>query len=385
MPHYRSVGEVPRKRHTQFRQPDGRLYAEELMGEEGFSSDSALLYHRELPTRIVNAVASGLDDAGLAAPEVLLPRHLMTGKLPTGGDLVTGRHVLMGNSTVRISYVAAVADSPLYRDSDGDLLVYVESGTGRLESVFGSLDIGPGDYVVVPTGTTHRWVVADGPLRALVVEARGHVTLPSQYLGRHGQVLEQSPYCERDFRAPTAPLLVDDAAETDVLVRRRGRFTTYTYASHPFDVVGWDGCLYPYALSIHDFEPVTGRLHQPPPVHQTFAGPGFVICSFVPRLLDYHPEAVPVPYNHSNVDSDEVLFYVGGDFTSRAGSGVGHGSITLHPGGFVHGPQPGSVERALGKASTDELAVMIDTFAPLDLAPGVAEVDDPGYPWTWAR
>lgn len=385
MPHYRSIGAVPRKRHTQFRQPDGRLYAEELMGEEGFSSDSALLYHRELPTRIVNAVASGLDDAGLAAPEVLLPRHLMTGKLPTGGDLVTGRHVLMGNSSVRISYTAAVFDSPLYRDSDGDLLVYVESGTGRLESVFGSLDVGPGDYIVVPTGTTHRWVVADGPLRALVVEARGHVTLPSQYLGRHGQVLEQSPYCERDFRAPTAPLLVDDASETDVLVRRRGRFTTYTYASHPFDVVGWDGCLYPYALSIHDFEPVTGRLHQPPPVHQTFAGPGFVICSFVPRLLDYHPEAVPVPYNHSNVDSDEVLFYVGGDFTSRAGSGVGQGSITLHPGGFVHGPQPGSVERALGKASTDELAVMIDTFAPLDLAPGVAEVDDPGYPWTWAR
>ena len=385
MPHYRSIGAVPRKRHTQFRQPDGRLYAEELMGEEGFSSDSALLYHRELPTRIVNAVASGLDDAGLAAPEVLLPRHLMTGKLPTGGDLVTGRHVLMGNSSVRISYTAAVFDSPLYRDSDGDLLVYVESGTGRLESVFGSFDVGPGDYIVVPTGTTHRWVVADGPLRALVVEARGHVTLPSQYLGRHGQVLEQSPYCERDFRAPTAPLLVDDASETDVLVRRRGRFTTYTYASHPFDVVGWDGCLYPYALSIHDFEPVTGRLHQPPPVHQTFAGPGFVICSFVPRLLDYHPEAVPVPYNHSNVDSDEVLFYVGGDFTSRAGSGVGQGSITLHPGGFVHGPQPGSVERALGKASTDELAVMIDTFAPLDLAPGVAEVDDPGYPWTWAR
>lgn len=385
MPHYRSIGAVPRKRHTQFRQPDGRLYAEELMGEEGFSSDSALLYHRELPTRIVNAVASGLDDAGLTAPEVLLPRHLMTGKLPTGGDLVTGRHVLMGNSSVRISYTAAVVDSPLYRDSDGDLLVYVESGTGRLESVFGSLDVGPGDYIVVPTGTTHRWVVADGPLRALVVEARGHVTLPSQYLGRHGQVLEQSPYCERDFRAPTAPLLVDDASETDVLVRRRGRFTTYTYASHPFDVVGWDGCLYPYALSIHDFEPVTGRLHQPPPVHQTFAGPGFVICSFVPRLLDYHPEAVPVPYNHSNVDSDEVLFYVGGDFTSRAGSGVGQGSITLHPGGFVHGPQPGSVERALGKASTDELAVMIDTFAPLDLAPGVAEVDDPGYPWTWAR
>jgi homogentisate 1,2-dioxygenase len=385
VPHYRSVGEVPRKRHVQFRQPDGRLYAEELMGEEGFSSDSALLYHRELPTRIVNAVASGSADLALAAPEVLLPRHLMTGKLPAASDLVSGRTVLMGNSSVRISYAAAVVDSPLYRDSDGDLLVYVESGTGRLDSVFGSLDIGPGDYVVVPTGTTHQWIVTEGPLQCLVVEARGHVTLPSQYLGKHGQLLEQSPYCERDFRGPAEPLLVADSGETEVLVRRRGLLTTYTYASHPFDVVGWDGCLYPYALSIHDFEPITGRLHQPPPVHQTFAGPGFVICSFVPRLLDYHPDAVPVPYNHSNVDSDEVLFYVGGDFTSRAGSGVGQGSITLHPGGFVHGPQPGSVERALGKGSTDELAVMIDTFAPLDLAPAIAEIDDPGYPWTWAR
>jgi homogentisate 1,2-dioxygenase len=384
MPHYRSVGDVPRKRHVQFRQPDGRLYAEELMGEEGFSSDSALLYHRELPTRIVNAVASGSSEVALSAPEVLLPRHLLTGKLPTGSSVVDGRTVLMGNSSVRISYVAADLDSGLYRDSDGDLLVYVESGTGRLDSVFGSLDIGPGDYVVVPTGTTHRWVVTAGPLRCLVVEARGHITVPAQYLGKHGQVLEQSPYCERDFRAPSSPLLVL-AGETDVLVRRRGLLTTYTYASHPFDVVGWDGCLYPYALSIHDFEPITGRLHQPPPVHQTFAGPGFVICSFVPRLLDYHPDAVPVPYNHSNVDSDEVLFYVGGDFTSRAGSGVGQGSITLHPGGFVHGPQPGSVERALGKASTDELAVMIDTFAPLDLAPSVVEIDDPAYPWTWAR
>jgi homogentisate 1,2-dioxygenase len=384
VPYYRSVGEVPRKRHIQFRQPDGRLYAEELMGEEGFSSDSALLYHRELPTRIVNAVTAGVDDGQLAAPEVLLPRHLLTHKLPTGDDVVTGRSVLMGNSSVRLSYVAAVADSGLYRDSDGDLLGYVESGTGRLESVFGVLDLRPGDYVVVPTGTTHRWCVTEGPLRMLFVEARGHVTIPHQYLGKHGQVLEASPYCERDLRMPSEPLLVD-GGETEVLVRRRGRLTRYTYASHPFDVVGWDGCLYPYALSIHDFEPITGRLHQPPPVHQTFAGPGFVVCSFVPRMLDYHPEAVPVPYNHANVDSDEVLFYCGGDFTSRAGSGIGQGSISLHPGGFTHGPQPGSVEQALGKAMTDELAVMVDTFAPLDLAPAAFEVEDPGYPWTWAR
>jgi homogentisate 1,2-dioxygenase len=384
MPYYRSVGEVPRKRHVQFRQPDGSLYAEELMGEEGFSSDSSLLYHRNLPTAIVRAESAGTSEATLAPANPLLPRHLLTHKLPEGGDLVTGRSVLMGNSTVRLSYCAATADSGLYRDADGDLCVYVESGQGRLESVFGALDIGPGDYVVVATGTTHRWVVTDGPLRALVVEARGHVGPPKQYLSKHGQLLEHAPYCERDLRAPSEPLLVD-GGETDVLVRRRGQLTTFTYDHHPFDVVGWDGCLYPYALSIHDFEPITGRLHQPPPVHQTFAGPGFVVCSFVPRMLDYHPEAVPIPYNHANVDSDEVLFYVGGDFTSRAGSGIGQGSISVHPSGFVHGPQPGSVEAALGKPSTDELAVMVDTFAPLDLAPAAYDVEDPNYPWTWSR
>jgi homogentisate 1,2-dioxygenase len=384
MPYYRSVGEVPRKRHVQFRQPDGSLYAEELMGEEGFSSDSSLLYHRSLPTAIVGAVASGTSEVPLAPASPLLPRHLQTSRLPVGDDVVTGRTVLMGNSTVRISYCAAVEDSPLYRDADGDLCVYVESGRGRLESVFGALDIGPGDYVVVATGVTHRWVVTEGPLRALVIEARGHIGPPSGYLSKHGQLLEHAPYCERDLRSPSEPLLVE-GGETEVLVRRRGQLTTFTYSHHPFDVVGWDGCLYPYALSIHDFEPITGRLHQPPPVHQTFAGPGFVVCSFVPRMLDYHPEAVPVPYNHANVDSDEVLFYVGGDFTSRAGSGIGMGSISLHPSGFVHGPQPGSVEAALGKPSTDELAVMVDTFAPLDLAPACADIDDPAYPWTWAR
>ncbi|MCW2585922.1 MAG: homogentisate 1,2-dioxygenase [Frankiales bacterium] len=384
MPHYRSVGEVPRKRHTQFRQPDGRLYAEELMGEEGFSSDSALLYHRELPTRICRVEAVGRDDDRLAPQEPLLPRHFRTQDLPAQGDLVTGKTLFLGNRSVRLSWVAAVEDSPLYRDSDGDLLVYVESGSGVLESVFGALPFSYGDYVVVPTGTTHRWVVTDGPVRALVVEARGHVTPPPRYLSQRGQLLESAPYCERDFRAPSEPLLVD-AGETDVLVRRRGVLTRYTYRSHPFDVVGWDGCLYPHAFSIFDFEPLTGRVHQPPTVHQTFAGPGFVVCSFVPRLLDYHPDAIPVPYNHSNVDSDEVLFYVGGNMGSRAGSGIELGSVSLHPAGFVHGPQPGAVEKSLGKQATDEMAVMVDTFAPLDVAPGAYGYEARDYPWSWAR
>lgn len=384
MPHYRSVGQIPRKRHVQFRQPDGRLYAEELMGEEGFSSDSALLYHRELPTRICKAVAVGRDADGLQPQEPLLPRHFRTQDVPAVGDLVTGKTLFMGNSSVRLSWVAAVEDSPIYRDADGDLLVYVQSGSGVLESIFGALTFGSGDYVLVPSGTTHRWVVTDGPVRALVVEARGHVAPPARYLSNSGQLLEGAPYCERDFRGPVEPLLVD-GGDTDVLVRRRGILTRYTYPSHPFDVVGWDGCLYPHAFSILDFEPLTGRVHQPPTVHQTFAGPGFVICSFVPRLLDYHPEAIPVPYNHSNVDSDEVLFYVGGSMGSRAGSGIELGSVSLHPAGFVHGPQPGAVEKSLGRQATDELAVMIDTFAPLDIAPGAGAYEAHDYPWSWGR
>ena len=383
MPHYRAVGELPRKRHTQFRQPDGRLYSEELMGEEGFSSDSALLYHREMPTRIIRAEVAGRDLDGLAPQEPLLPRHFQPYDLPAVGDLVTGKTLFMGNASVRLSWVTAIEDSPLYRDNDGDLLVYISEGTGVLESVFGALAFRDGDYVVVPTGTTHRWVVSE-QVRALIVEARGHITPPSRYLSARGQLMENAPYCERDLRGPVEPLLVD-GGETDVLVRRRGVLTRYTYPSHPFDVVGWDGCLYPHALSIHDFEPITGRVHQPPTVHQTFAGPGFVICSFVPRLLDYHPEAIPVPYNHSNVDSDEVLFYVGGSMGSRAGSGITLGSVSLHPAGFVHGPQPGAVEKSLGRVATDELAVMVDTFAPLDVAPDAYRYEAVDYPWTWAR
>src|SRR5437899_1793369 len=362
MPYYRQVGDVPRKRHTQFRRPDGALYAEELMGVEGFSNDSALLYHVGRPTAIVDAASVETPDDGLAPNRPLKPRHLFTHKLDAGGsDVVTGRQVLLANSDVRMAYVAADRPSPLYRNATGDELAYVESGSGTVETIFGSLDVGQGDYVLLPTSTTHRWLPAEGePLRLLIVEARGHIGPPRRYLSPKGQFLEHAPYCERDLRAPTTPLQVE-GEDVDVLVRHRGGATQYTYATHPFDVVGWDGCLYPYVFSIHDFEPITGRLHQPPPVHQTFEGPSFVVCSFVPRLFDYHPESIPAPYNHANVDSDEVLFYCGGDFMSRKGAGIELGSISLHPSGFVHGPQPGSVEASIGKPATDEYAVMIDT------------------------
>ncbi len=386
MTYYRQVGEIPPKRHTRFPNPDGGLYAEELMGEEGFSSDSSLLYHRHLPTAIVAAEAVPTADDQLEANHPLLPRHLRTPELPAGGDVITGRALLLANDDVRMSYVAATETSPLYRNAIGDELVYVHSGEAVLETVYGRLDVRSGDYVVIPTSTTHRWVLEQGaqPLVTLVFEARGHVGPPSRYLSRTGQFLEHAPYCERDLRGPTEPLVVE-GDETDVLVRHRGGLTRYTYAHHPFDVVGWDGCLYPYVFSIHDFEPITGRIHQPPPVHQTFAGPNFVVCSFVPRLYDYHPEAIPVPYNHANVDSDEVIFYADGNFMSRAGSGIDVGSISLHPSGFTHGPQPGSIEAAIGKPGTEELAVMLDTFRPLHLAPAARKVEDPEYPWSWAR
>jgi homogentisate 1,2-dioxygenase len=384
MPYYRRVGEVPPKRHTQFRAPDGGLYAEELMGSDGFSAASALLYHRRPPTALVGAEAVAAPDDGLAANEPLLPHHLRTGDLTGGGDLVGGRRPLLANEDVRLSVARADQPSGLYRNATGDEIVYLRTGAARLESSFGLLDCREGDYVVVPTGTTHRWVPAPGGVDALVIEARGHVGPPARYLSATGQFLEHSPYCERDLDAPDGPLLADGAGgPAEVLVRQRGGLTRYSYAHHPFDVVGWDGCLYPYRFSIHDFEPVTGRLHQPPPVHQTFAGPHFVVCSFVPRKLDYHPLSVPSPYNHANVDCDEVLYYCAGDFTSRKGAGIAEGSMTLHPAGFVHGPQPGSVEASLGAETTDELAVMIDTFRPLQLTSAARECDDPAYPWSW--
>jgi homogentisate 1,2-dioxygenase len=406
MPYYRMAGEIPRKRHVRFRGPDGRLYAEELMGEEGFVSDASLLYHVHPPTAITKSEAvtqsepgtqSGPGTDGALAPNhPLLPRHYRTSEVPAGGDLVAGRRLLMGNDDVRISFAAASAPSGLYRNSVGDEAVYLRSGSARLESVYGTIDAGPGDYVIIPRGTTHRWLPggppADGhpadPLHALVIEASGHIRPPRRYLSQYGQFLEHAPYSERDLRGPDGPLIAA-GEDIPVIVRSRAGLSRLTYAFHPFDVVGWDGCLYPYAFNIADFEPIVKRTHAPPPVHQTFEGPNFVICSFCPRPLDFDPEAVPIPYNHHNVGSDEMMYYVGGDYSARKGSGVGAGSITLHPSGFTHGPQPGAVEAVIagmaqGKTSTDETAVMIDTFRPLLLSPAAAAAEDSEYAWTWA-
>ena len=390
MPYYRSLGDVPAKRHTHHLDESGRRLAEELMGQEGFSSNSSLLYHRHSPSSLVAIEPVEIPAVEATADVPLTPRHIRTSALAVvpDADLVSGRQVLLANDDVEVAWVSAGADSGLYRNAVGDELVFVQHGHGRLDSVFGRLDVGAGDYVVVPASTTHRWLVTgDAPLGALVIASRGHVAAPSKYLSRFGQFLEHAPYCERDLRAPTELTVVDDelGAPIPVLVRNRAGWSRHVHRTHPFDVVGWDGCVYPYAFNIADFEPIVGRLHQPPPVHQTFELPGAVVCSFVPRPFDFHPDAVKVPYHHANTDSDEVLFYSAGSFMSRAGSGIDVGSISYHPAGFVHGPQPGSVEASLDRAATEEVAVMLDTFVPLKVTDVARAACDERYPFTWSR
>ncbi len=396
MTHYRQVGDVPPKRHTQFRDQAGSLRYEELMGEEGFSSDSSLLYHRGVPSAIVASAVWQLPDLATTANHPLKPRHLRLHDLVAGNewktlDPVTGRRLVLGNADVRLSYVVAGPASPLYRNAVGDECVFVEAGAGVVETVFGALAYGGGDYVLMPRATTHRWLPesGQGPTRAYAIEANSHIAPPRRYLSRFGQLLEHAPYCERDLHGPGEPLLVD-GTDVEVLVKHRGNGpsglvgTRLTYATHPFDVVGWDGCAYPYTFNVADFEPITGRVHQPPPVHQVFEAANFVVCNFCPRKVDYHPLAVPVPYFHSNVDSDEVMFYVDGDYEARKGSGIHKGSISLHPGGYAHGPQSSAIEASLGADFFDELAVMVDTFRPLELGEGGLACEDDSYAWTWA-
>ncbi len=400
MTYYQSRGSIPAKRHSQHRRPDRGLFYEELMGEDGFSSDSSLLYHRMIPSALADARLWHLPDQATMPNEPLLPRHFKLHELfkhPDSAadvpvtDVVTGRRLVLGNDDVRISYVVAGGPSPLYRNAIGDECVYIESGAADVQTVFGTLGARQGDYVLLPRGTTHQWVPrGTGPVRAYCIEASSHITPARRYLSRFGQLLEHAPYCERDLHGPGEPPLIEDS-HVDVLIKHRSIGTAgiagsvHTLPHHPFDVVGWDGCLYPYTFNIADFEPITGRVHQPPPAHQVFEGHNFVICNFVPRKADYHPLSIPVPYYHSNVDSDEVMFYCRGDYAARKGSGIGPGSVSLHPGGHSHGPQPGAYERSVGVESFDELAVMVDTFRPLRLGEGGLAAEDGGYAWTWSE
>jgi homogentisate 1,2-dioxygenase len=384
MPSYVRSGEVPHKRHIQFRRPDGGLYAEELFSTKGFESVYSLLYHLRPPTATLDIRPWARPVARFTANEPLRNRHLRTQAIQSDAhDALESRVPLLGNPDVVIS--VAQAQQPMgyfYRNTGGDELLFIHNGEGVIESQFGELAYGEQDYLVIPTGTIYR-VVPSSPTRMLVYESSGAITIPRKYRNEFGQLEEQAPYYERDFRVPKLKPPVDARGEYEIRVTNGGRNAIYIVQNHPCDVVGWDGYCYPYAFNLEEFAPITGKLHQPPPAHATFDAPGAAFCAFVPRLFDYHPLAVPVPYNHSSVDCDEVLYYVSGNFMSRRG--VEEGSITLHAAGAPHGPQPGAVEASLGKASTDEVAIMVDTFKPLELSEAALECEDREYFRSWVQ
>jgi homogentisate 1,2-dioxygenase len=384
MPSYHRLGELPRKRHTVFRQPDGSLYHEHVMGSRGFSGPESLLYHRRAPTSILSSRLLQRLEWPLEAEGMLRMRHFETHRLPQEKSTTINRVPLLFNSDVALCFVQPTAsDDFFYRNAQGDELVYVSEGTGVLETQMGEMSYQAGDYVIIPRGITHRWRLGQPPQRMLIIESAGPIRPPARYVNEVGQFLEHSPYCERDIRRPTTLNFHDETGKFPVVVKQNDSLTEITLDHHPFDVVGWDGHYYPWILSIHDFEPIVGSLHQPPPVHQTFQGDGFVVCSFVPRLFDFHKDAVPVPYNHSNVNSDEVIYYANNEFMSR--KGINYGSLTLHPEGLTHGPHPGRAEESLGKKRTDELAVMLDTYRPLQVGVAARTVEDPDYAQSWLK
>ncbi len=383
MPRYVKLGDVPAKRHIQHRQPDGSLYAEEVFGTKGFSGISSLLYHVNLPTQIAGFEPIRSVKPELALEEPLRHHHLKTHGLPSSGDPISGRIPLLTNDDVTIGICRP--DSRMdyfYKNADGDDLLFIHEGSGHLETMFGTLAFSAGDYLVIPRGIIYRQIFAPGDALILVIESLSAVEIPHRYRNEYGQLLEHAPYYERDIRVPVELVTHRLKGRHEVRLKARNNLVSYFYDYHPLDAAGWDGYLYPWAFNINNFEPVTGLIHQPPPSHQTFEGHNYVVCSFVPRMLDYHPEAVPIPYNHSNLESDEMLYYVNGNFASRRG--IEEGSITLHPSGLPHGPQPGAVEASLGKQRTEELAVMVDTFRPLRLTRAAVDLDDGHYPFSWS-
>ena len=381
---YVSMGAVPAKRHTQVHDAggDGGLLVEEVMGYEGFSGNESILYHLQSPCDVAEVgpfTPIVLDEW---VPGAHVHRLTQTAPLQAGGDPVSGRRVLMFNDDVEMAICKPTAEMEgFHRNGEGDEVIFVHEGSGAFETIFGTLPYGPHDYVVIPRGTTYRVRMDDAPQTWLTFHTPGEIETPSRYRNRYGQLLEHAPFSQRDFHPPRALETHRERGAYELTVRVRRGYQRFVLDHHPFDVVGWDGYVYPYSFDIHDFEPKSGRLHQPPTVHQTFQGPNFVICSFCPRNLDWDPLAVPIPYHHSNLQSEEVIYYVDGQFGSRAG--VGAGALTLHPSGLPHGPQPGRVEASIGATHTDELAVMCDTFRPLRLTTLARELDDPSYALSW--
>lgn len=383
MPHFQSRGQVPRKRHTIFRKPDGTLYAEELVSTEGFSDVYSLIYHVWPPT-MVSQIGKAVDVSPVIALHDNMQHRSFKGfDVKPADDYLESRKTVLVNNDVYISLASPKQSmvTYFYKNSQADEMIFIHRGRGVLKTIFGTLPFEYGDHVIIPRGTIYKLEFETSDNRLFIVESFHPLRFPKRYLNKNGQLLEHSPFHERDIKTPQLLETHDERGEFKVLIKRGDKLYPYVYASHPFDAVGWDGCHYPFAISIHDFEPITGRIHQPPPVHQTFETPAFVTCAFVPRLYDYHPEAIPAPYNHSNVDSDEVLYYVDGDFMSR--NHIEKGMITLHPIGIPHGPHPGAAERSIGQKSTGELAVMVDTFKPLKLTTDALGIEDPDYFKSW--
>jgi homogentisate 1,2-dioxygenase len=383
MPIYHKLGSIPPKRHTQFRKSDGGLYYEQLFGTIGFDGMSSLLYHVHRPT-IIRSVNQPRDVRPvLSCPHNITPRRLMGFDVPFTDDYLDSRTPLMANNDLVLGLAAPMRSMTdyFYKNADADELVFVHRGSGTLRTQLGNIPFVSGDYLLIPRGMIHQFEFKDGENRLLYIEASSPLYTPKRYRNHFGQLLEHSPYCERDYKLPVALETHDEIGDFRIKIRKQGMMHEVVYAAHPFDVVGWDGYNFPYGISIYDFEPITGRIHQPPPVHQMFENKAFVVCSFVPRLYDYHPLSIPAPYNHSNIDSEEILYYVDGDFMSR--NDIAPGQITLHPGGIPHGPHPGAYERSIGKKDTAEYAVMVDTFRPLGLTDAALSIDDGRYFRSW--
>jgi homogentisate 1,2-dioxygenase len=383
MPIYHKLGKIPPKRHTIFEKPNGGYYYEQLFGTVGFDGMASLLYHIHRPTMVKEILQVEDVKPRIAVPHNLQARLLQGFEVPPADDFLESRVPLLVNSDVHIGLAAPRASlrSYFYKNADADELLFIHQGTGTLRTFLGNIDFEPGDYLVIPRGVIYQIDFATPNNRLLYAESFHPIYTPKRYRNWFGQLLEHSPFCERDYKMPAFLETHDERGDFLLKIKKQGQLHHVIYAAHPFDVVGYDGYNLPYGFSIHNFEPITGRIHQPPPVHQTFETKAFVVCSFCPRLYDYHPQAIPAPYNHSNIDSDEMIYYVDGDFMSRNNIEVGH--ITLHPGGIPHGPAPGAMERSIGKKSTEELAVMIDTFKPLAITEQALLIDDGKYYRSW--
>lgn len=382
MPIYHELGKVPYKRHIVARQENGKLYHEELVGTQGFAGMSSLVYHLYPPTRVKQKEKAYSVAPVVASDNTLDCKSFQGFNISPEKDYIKSRKTLFVNSGMHIGLAAPMESTPyFYKNADADEMIFVHEGSGTLFTMYGELNFKYGDYIIIPRGTVYKINFDTDKNRLLYVESFTPIFTPSRYRNQFGQMLEHSPFCERDIMRPKNLKTHDEQGEFDIYIKKKGMMYPYVYANHPFDVAGWDGYHYPYIFSIFNFEPITGRIHMPPPIHQTFENANFVICSFVPRMYDYHPEAIPAPYHHSNIDSDELLYYVDGDFMSR--NNIQKGQITLHPGGLPHGPHPGAIERSIGKKETQELAVMIDPFAPVMLTEEALKLEVKDYYKSW--